>query len=81
MREIILPLFSDENREVFLSEVDDSSVVNGHSYDLGDDHGYFICELDKRRPHAGIEVLGKAASYDAALRLSEIFIAAIRLAH
>lgn len=81
MRDVILQLFSDESKEVFLSEVSDEKVAQGHSFDLGDDHGYFICEVDKSRPHAGIEVLGKVASYDAAIRLAEIYLSAARQSH
>jgi hypothetical protein len=66
----------DDLREVFLSEVSDESVTQGHAYDLGDDHGYFICELDRTRPGAGVEVLGKAASYEAAIRLAELYASA-----
>jgi hypothetical protein len=43
---------------------------------FGDDFGYFIYEYSLRQPHAGLEVLAKAASYDAALRLADIYIAA-----
>lgn len=42
---------------------------------LGDDTGYFIYEYDPRRQEAGIEILGKAASYDAAVRIMDIFVA------
>lgn len=76
MANVILPLYSDNLREVFLSEVADESAIHGHPYDLGDDHGYFICEIDRTSPLSGIEVLGKLASYDAAVRLAEMYIAA-----
>ena len=46
------------------------------AYALGDDSGYFIYEFDANRPASGIEILGKAVSYDAAVRLVDIFIAA-----
>ena len=81
MRDVILPLFSDDFREIFLSEVWDETVTLGHAYDLGDDHGYFICEIDKTRPHAGMEVLGKVASYEAAIRLAEIYLSAASQPH
>jgi hypothetical protein len=39
---------------------------------LGGDYGYFIYEIDTLYPHAGIEVIAKAKSVDAALRLYEM---------
>ena len=43
---------------------------------LGDDTGYFIYEYDARRPSVGIEILAKAISFDAAVRLVDIFVGA-----
>jgi hypothetical protein len=40
---------------------------------LGGEYGYFIYEVDSSRPDAGIEVIGKAASMEAALRIFEMF--------
>lgn len=73
MRDVILTIYADDSRQVFLSEVSDDDLADEYAYDLGDDHGYFICELDLRQPLAGVEVLGKAASYEAALRLVELY--------
>jgi hypothetical protein len=39
---------------------------------LGGDYGYFIYEIDDERPQDGIEVIAKAASIEAAMRLYEI---------
>lgn len=50
-----------------------------HAYTLGDDSGYFIYEVDAERPSSGIEILAKAVSYEAALRLVDIYIMAARL--
>jgi hypothetical protein len=73
MRDIILPIYADHLREVFLAEISDDELAYGHPYDLGDDHGYFICEADRTCPLAGVEILGKTASYEAALRLAELY--------
>jgi hypothetical protein len=43
---------------------------------LGDDTGYFIYEYDAGQPSAGIEILAKAVSYEAAVRLVDIYIGA-----
>lgn len=74
MLERILLLYADEQREVFLAEVADPAAPTGHQYDLGDDHGYFICEANPSAPASGYEVLGKVASYDAAVRLHDVFL-------
>lgn len=44
---------------------------------LGGEYGYFIYEIDERHPQAGIEVIAKAKSTDAALRLYDM-IAGVR---
>ncbi len=46
------------------------------AYELGDDYGYFIYEFDAARPASGIEILAKAVSYDAAVRLVDIYLTA-----
>lgn len=43
---------------------------------LGGEFGYFIYEVDTSKPSAGIEVIGKAASLEAALRMFEIICGA-----
>ena len=42
---------------------------------LGGDFGYFVYEVNLKHANAGIEVMAKAASYDAALRLFDLLIA------
>ena len=41
-------------------------------YDVGDHSGYFLYEEDLNEPRAGIELLAKAASYEAAVSLMEM---------
>lgn len=76
MRSQILSLYCDESREVYLSEMPESRPCQDFDFDLGDEHGYFICEIDKTSSCSGVEILGKTASYEAALRLAEIYLAA-----
>jgi len=45
---------------------------------LGGEFGYFIYEIDDSCPTAGINLIGKAASIDAALRLFELICAPAR---
>ncbi len=41
---------------------------------LGGDFGYFIYEIDSQNPRAGLEVIAKAPSYDAAVRLFDLLV-------
>jgi hypothetical protein len=43
---------------------------------LGGEFGYFIFEVDESRPDSGINVIGKAASAEAALRLFDLLVEA-----
>ena len=67
-----------DGREVCIAPVSSDAFDQNETDSLGDDSGYFIFEYDANRPASGIEILGKAASYDAALRLIDIFLAAQR---
>ena len=62
-----------DGREICMSPLSRQTFEANQLQDLGDDFGYFIYEFDTKRPGAGIEVLAKAASYDAAMRLVDIF--------
>lgn len=63
-----------DGREICVSPLAGLTLKNAH-YDgqLGDEYGYFIYECDRTRQFAGIEVLAKAASYEAAMRLVDIY--------
>jgi hypothetical protein len=65
-----------DGREVCVAPVSTDTFEANKAYSLGDDSGYFIYEFDANRPASGIEILGKAISYDAAIRIVDIFIAA-----
>jgi hypothetical protein len=41
---------------------------------LGGDFGYFVYEINEAAPEAGVEVIAKAASPDAAVRLFELLV-------
>jgi hypothetical protein len=63
-----------DGREVCISPVSADAFEANRAYSLGDDSGYFIYEFDEKQPETGIEILAKATSYDAAMRIIEIFI-------
>lgn len=69
-----------DGRAVCISPLADATYYATEARDLGDADGYFIYEYKRAVPHAGIEVLAKAASYDAAMRLAEIYLQAARRA-
>ena len=59
-----------------MSPVSADTFEANKAHSLGDDTGYFIYEFDTGRPSAGIEILAKAMSFDAAVRLIDIFVGA-----
>jgi len=62
-------------REVCVAPVSSDTYEANQAYSLGDDSGYFIYEFDACST-SGIEFLAKAASYDAAMRIVDIFLEA-----
>lgn len=76
MKHFLFSTRLSDGREVCVAPVSVDTFEANKAYALGDDSGYFIYEYDADRPASGIEILGKAASYDAAVRLVDIFIAA-----
>lgn len=64
-----------DGREICISPLARTTVEQALDSDqLGDDYGYFIYEYDARAVHSGIEILAKAASYAAAVRLVDIYV-------
>lgn len=59
-----------------MSPISSDTFEANKAHSLGDDTGYFIYEFDTRRPSTGIEILAKAISFDAAVRLVDIFVGA-----
>lgn len=59
-----------------MSPISADTFESNKAHSLGDDTGYFIYEFDGRRPSVGIEILAKAISFDAAVRLVDIFVGA-----
>ena len=60
------------NRTLCVSTLSQSILQEAEIQGLGDDFGYFVYEMDERPRSAGIQVLAKLASEDAAVRLAEI---------
>ncbi len=68
-----------DGRRITISPISLDAYEDNDAYALGDDSGYFVYEIDIAKESCGIEILAKAASYDAAVRLADI-ISATRLA-
>lgn len=72
MDDIFLRARLDDNREVCISPLPAKTYKEAGGKGLGGDLGYFIYEVDKTRPAVGVEIIGKAASLEAALRIFDI---------
>lgn len=76
MRELVFSARLSDGRDICVAPLSRDTFENNKAFSLGDDCGYFIYEIDLRIPQSGIEILGKAVSYEAALRLVDIFLGA-----
>lgn len=63
---------TEDGRTICISPLPGKTYKEAGGKGLGGEFGYFIYEVDTRQPSAGIEVIGKAASVEAALRMFEI---------
>lgn len=78
MRDVIFSARLRDGREVCVAPISRDTFEANKAYELGDDCGYFIFEYDTQKPSTGIEILAKAASYDAAVRLVDLYMYAAR---
>lgn len=72
MDDVFLTARIDERRSICISPLPAKTYKEAGGKGLGGEFGYFIYETDAASPDAGIEVIGKAASLEAALRLFEV---------
>lgn len=63
----------DNYRSICISALSRSTVHELEAEHLGGDGGYFICEVDERPEGGGISILAKAASWEAAWRLIDLW--------
>jgi len=78
MREFLFSTKLPDGREVCIAPISVDAFEDNAAYNLGDDSGYFIYEYDSERSASGIEILAKTASYDAAMRIIDIFLSVQR---
>lgn len=74
MDDIFLSTPIDKNRKICISPLSAKVYREAGGQGLGGDYGYFIYEIDLANPQAGIEVIAKAVSIGAAMRLYELLI-------
>ena len=72
MDDVFLSARINDKRLVCISPLPTKQYKEAGGKGLGGEYGYFVYEIDNSLPNAGIEVIGKAASVEAALRLFEL---------
>lgn len=72
MDDVSLKFRIGESRSVCISPLPHKTYRDAGGRGLGGEYGYFIYETDDARPDLGINIIGKAASLDAAFRLFEL---------
>jgi hypothetical protein len=80
MEDVFLSTKLRDGRTLCISPLPARDYREAGGKGLGGEYGYFIYEVDPQSPHAGVEIIGKVSSIDAALRLHDL-IAASRRAH
>jgi hypothetical protein len=78
MDDIFLSTELGNGRVLCISALSAKTYKEAGGKGLGGDYGYFVYEVDATAPQAGIEVIAKAASVNAAMRLYEIIAGAYR---
>jgi hypothetical protein len=74
MEDVFLTTRIDNHRSICISPLPARVYKQAGGKGLGGEYGYFIYETNDAAPHAGIEVIGKAASLEAAMRLFEVLV-------
>lgn len=74
MEDLFLSTPIDRRRMLCISPISARAYRDAGGKGLGGEYGYFIYECDSANPQSGIEVIAKAASPEAALKLYDIII-------
>jgi len=76
MQHVLFSTRLTDGRVICVSPISADTFEANKAHSLGDDTGYFIYEYDALHPSIGLEILAKAISFDAAVRLVDIFVGA-----
>jgi glycerate kinase len=74
MEDIFLSTRIDLRRMLCISPLSARSYRDAGGKGLGGEYGYFVYECDSANPQSGIEVIAKAASLEAALKLFDLIV-------
>ena len=74
MEDVFLSATVPDGRTLCVSPLSAKAYRESVKSGLGGDGGYFLYEIDSHNPRAGMEVIAKAASYDAAIRLFDLLV-------
>lgn len=72
MDDVFLTARISDSRILCISPLPGNTYKQSGTKGLGGEYGYFVYEFDEQHPHLGIDVIGKAASLEAAHRLFEL---------
>lgn len=72
MEDVFLSVRIENQKSVCISPLTGKLYREAGGKGLGGEYGYFIYEVDHALPGRGIEVIGKAASLEAALRIFDM---------
>jgi hypothetical protein len=72
MDDVFLRARISDSRSVCISPIPKKTYRETGAKGLGGEFGYFVYEVDESLPHRGIEIIAKAASLEAAMRLFDI---------
>ena len=78
MEDVFLSAVIDSHRSICISPIPSQTYANCGGRGLGGEFGYFIYETDNRHPDGGIDLIGKAASIEAATRLFELLTSGVK---
>jgi len=72
MDDVFLKVRISDSQSVCISPIPKQLYREAGAKGLGGEFGYFVYEVDETLPGGGIEVIAKAASLEAAMRLFEL---------
>jgi hypothetical protein len=72
MEDVSLTVKIDDSRSLRIAPLPLRTYREAGGKGLGGELGYFIYEIDETQPNLGIEIIGKAASMDAAIRIYKL---------
>lgn len=75
MSDILTSVKIGKGKAIHIGSLSRSTLEESQAIHLGFE-GYFVFETDENVASRGIEVLGKTASFDSALRLADLIVAA-----